>query len=142
MSTITWLFILLALVIIEIITVDLVSIWFIVGALACCFVSLLTENIFIQLTVFVVVSTVMLLCTRKFINRVKTRKIIPTNLDRIIGLTGIVTEKITISGGEVSVDGKRWSAISPNEIDVGSKVEILAIDGVKLRVKLKEEEEK
>ena len=77
-----------------------------------------------------------------FLSKVKTRKAVPTNLDCIIGFTGVVTEKITNNGGEVVVDGKRWSAVSTEEISVGSKVEILAIDGVKLQVKLKKEEEK
>ena len=124
MTTVTWLLIFTVLVIIEAVTVNLVSIWFALGALVCSFVSV-----------------VAILCTKKIVSKVKIRELTPTNLDRIIGLTGIVTEKITVNSGEVSVDGKRWSAISPNEIYVGSKVEILAIDGVKLRVKLKEEEE-
>lgn len=141
MTTVTWLLIFTVLVIIEAVTVNLVSIWFALGALVCSFVALVTEDIFVQLMVFVFVSVVAILCTKKIVSKVKIRELTPTNLDRIIGLTGIVTEKITVNSGEVSVDGKRWSAISPNEIYVGSKVEILAIDGVKLRVKLKEEEE-
>ena len=142
MTTVAWLLIFLVLVVVEAITIDLVSIWFAFGALVCSFVALITEDIFIQLMVFVFVSAVTLLCTRKFINKIKTRSIIPTNLDRIIGLTGIVTETVTDNSGEVIVDGKRWSAFSTKEISIGSKVEILAIDGVKLKVKLKKEEEK
>ena len=57
---------------------------------------------------------------------------------------GLVTEPITrLEPGEVKVDGKRWSAIANKKIKKDSKVEILAIDGVKLVVKeIKEEEEK
>lgn len=142
MTTVTWLLIFLVLVVIEAITVDLVSIWFAIGALVCSFVALVTEDIFIQLMIFVCVSAVTLLCTKKFVNKIKSRKIIPTNLDRIIGLIGVVTEEITDNSGEVLVDGKRWSAVATTKISVGSRVEILAIDGVKLQVKLKKEEEK
>lgn len=141
MATICWLGIFIVLVIIEIVTVDLVSIWFIVGALGSTFASLVTDDLFIQLMVFVIGSIITLLCTRKIFNKVKKREMIPTNLDRIIGFTGEVTEDITKDSGEVKVDGKRWSAISDSQINVGSKVEILAIDGVKLRVRKKEEDE-
>ena len=110
--------------------------------LGLCFVALLTEDLFLQLMVFVLVSAITLFCTKGFVNKIKSRKVVPTNLDRIIGLIGVVTEKITNNSGEVTVDGKRWSAISAEEISVGSKVEILSIDGVKLQVKLKKEEEK
>ena len=56
-------------------------------------------------------------------------------------MKGVVTETITNNNvGEVKVDGKKWSAISTKKITTGSKVEILAIDGVKLKVKeIKEE---
>jgi len=57
-------------------------------------------------------------------------------------LFGIVTEEITkLEPGEVKVDGKKWSAISSKKIKVGSKVEILSIDGVKLNVKEVKEED-
>lgn len=141
--TLMWLIIFLILIIIEATTVNLVSVWFAIGALVSTFVSLAIDDTMIQLIVFVLVSTISLLLTKKFVNKIKDREVSPTNLDRIIGSTGIVTEDINpYDIGEVKVDGKRWSAISKEEIKSGSKVEILAIDGVKLQVKLKKEEEK
>ena len=63
-----------------------------------------------------------------------------TNLDRVIGMQGIVTEKITkTTPGEVKVDGKKWTAISNKIIEVDSIVKILDIDGVKLKVEKWEE---
>ena len=141
--TLMWLVIFLILITIEATTVNLVSVWFAIGALVSTFVSLAIDDTMIQLIVFVLVSTISLLLTKKFVNKIKDREVSPTNLDRIIGSTGIVTEDINpYDIGEVKVDGKRWSAISKEEIKSGSKVEILAIDGVKLQVKLKKEEEK
>lgn len=141
--TLMWLIIFLILIIIEATTVNLVSVWFAIGALVSTFVSLAIDDTMIQLIVFVLVSTISLLLTKKFVNKIKDREVSPTNLDRIIGSTGIVTEDINpYDIGEVKVDGKRWSAISKEEIKSGSKVEILAIDGVKLQVKLKKEVEK
>lgn len=141
--TLMWLVIFLILITIEATTVNLVSVWFAIGALVSTFVSLAIDDTMIQLIVFVLVSTISLLLTKKFVNKIKDREVSPTNLDRIIGSTGIVTEDIKpYDIGEVKVDGKRWSAISKEEIKSGSKVEILAIDGVKLQVKLKKEVEK
>ena len=136
----TWMLVFILLVFLELITVALVSIWFAIGALAAFITSLFTDSIYIQLGVFVVVSSIALLLTRKIVNKVNSNKI-PTNLDRVIGQIGIVTEEITkLEPGEVKVDGKKWSAISTKKISVGSKVEILSIDGVKLKVKeIKEE---
>ena len=72
------------------------------------------------------------------------KRIIPnkikTNIDRIIGMEGIVTEKITKNqSGEVKVDGKRWAAISNQELPVGSIVKILEINSTKLTVERMEE---
>ena len=77
---------------------------------------------------------------KKFVNKVKNKQIIPTNLDRVIGKIGIVTETISpLKIGEVTVDGKRWSAVSDTEIKLNEKVKILAIDGVKLKCRRVEE---
>ena len=59
-----------------------------------------------------------------------------TNLDRVIGKIGVVTERITKRNpGEVKVDGKFWMAVSDHAIKEGTEVEILSIDGVKLHCK-------
>ena len=134
--TFTWMVLFLVLIIIEILTVALVSIWFAIGALASFIASFWIDSLWIQLAIFVVVSTISLLLTRKIVAKFKINDGEKTNLDRVIGKIGIVTENIDkLVVGEVKVDGKKWSAISDKKINVGSKVEILSIDGVKLKVK-------
>ena len=65
----------------------------------------------------------------------KKRDVVPTNLDRVIGKVGVVTEKIEKDGiGEVKVLGKKWSAYSDKEVEENSKVKVLSINGVKLKV--------
>ena len=131
----TWMIVFLILVFIELATVNLVSIWFAIGALCSFIVSYFIDIVYIQIITFIIVSSISLLLTRKIVNRVKGQKE-ATNLDRVIGKIGIVTEEITkLEPGEVKVDGKKWSAISTKKISVNSKVEILSIDGVKLKVK-------
>ena len=131
----TWMIVFLILVFIELATVNLVSIWFAIGALCSFIVSYFIDIVYIQIITFIIVSSISLLLTRKIVNRVKGQKE-ATNLDRVVGKIGIVTEEITkLEPGEVKVDGKKWSAISTKKISVNSKVEILSIDGVKLKVK-------
>ena len=131
----TWMIIFFILMFIEFVTVNLVSIWFAIGALCSFIVSYFIDILYVQIMVFIVVSAISLLLTRRIVGKIKGEKC-ATNLDRVIGKTGIVTEEITkLEPGEVKVDGKKWSAISTKKISVGSKVEILSIDGVKLNVK-------
>ena len=131
-----WFILMIVLIIVEMSTVNLVSIWFAIGCLLAGIASLITQNMIIQFSIFVVTSVVTLILTKPFIKKIRTRGIIKTNLDRVIGQIGIVTMDIDkLEPGEVKVDGKKWMAISDMKIIKGSKVEILAIDGVKLKVK-------
>lgn len=135
----TWLSIVVALAILEIATVNLVSIWFVVSGIIAMITSLFTDNIIIQASIFIIFGIIFMLLTKKII-----KKIIPdkekTNLDRIIGMTGIVISKITKNkSGEVKVDGKIWTAISNTTINENEPVKILEINSTKLKVeKIKE----
>lgn len=138
--TFTWLVLFIILVFVELVTVNLVTIWFAIGSLVSFFVSLFSDNTSLQIGIFVLISFIALLLTKKVVNKLKNKKVIPTNLDRVIGEIGIVTDDIAPEKvGEVKVDGKRWSAISDTEIKSNEKVKILAIDGVKLKCQRVEE---
>lgn len=136
-----WMIIFIALIVCELMTVNLMTIWFAIGALASFIASFWIKKFVWQMTIFVIVSLVSLLLTKKYVKNIRSKQIEATNLDRVIGKIGIVTETISkLEPGEVKVDGKKWSAISTQKINVGSKVEILSIDGVKLNVReIKEE---
>lgn len=130
-----WLVIAIVLTVIEAMTVNIVSIWFVISSLMAMIVSLFTDNLVIQIGVFVIVGVILLLLTKPIIDKYLKQKNIKTNLDRVIGMTGIVTEEIKKNSvGEIKVDGKRWSAISNMKIPVGHNVKVLKIDGVKLIV--------
>lgn len=130
-----WLVVILILAFFEIITIGLVSVWFIASAIVSLILSFFISNFYIQFAVFVVLGIFLLITTRPILNRIIVPKKTKTNLDRVIGMTGVVTESITKNDiGEVKVDGKKWSAISKIKIDVGEEVKIKAIDGVKLIV--------
>ena len=129
-----WLAIVIILSIIEAATVNLVSIWFVVSGIITMIVTLLTDNLTIQITTFLLLGIIFMLLTRKTIKKISPEKA-KTNLDRIIGMEGIVIEKITKTNpGEVKVDGKKWTAIANNTIDTGTAVKILEINSTKLKV--------
>ena len=92
--TFLWMIIFIALIVLELTTVNMVSIWFAIGSLASFILSFWVTDITYQISIFVVVSFISLLLTRNFVKKVRGRAIEPTNLDRVIGKIGIVTEEI------------------------------------------------
>ena len=131
-----WLAVILILSFIEIGTINLVSIWFVASALVSLLLSFFPIPFYIQFIVFVVLGIVLLITTRKSLEKFLSKTKQKTNLDRVIGMQGIVTEKISKNNpGEVKVDGKRWTAVADKTIDEGKTVEIMKIEGVKLIVK-------
>lgn len=137
---IAWLVIIILLTILEVVTINLVSIWFIVSGIVSLFVSFAIDSFYIQFSIFVCLGLVLMLLTRPYLVRKLGKTKVSTNLDRVIGMEGIVTEEITrFKIGEVKVDGKKWSAISDEKIKVGEEVIIENIDGVKLVVRKENE---
>ena len=133
---IMWLMIIVFLTVIEISTVNLVTVWFIASSVLSLILSFFIASFYIQFLVFGIVGIILMITTRPLIMKYLHPKNIKTNLDRVIGMTGIVTEEIKKNViGEVKVDGKKWSAIADKKIEVGSEVVVLEIDGVKLKVK-------
>lgn len=134
---IVWLVIIIASLIMEALTFNLITIWIAIGGLAAYITSYITDNETIQIIIFFIVTIVTLLSTRRLVRKfIKNSE--KTNLDDVIGKKGIVTKDIVDEDvGRVKVMGKSWSAISEDEksIKEGSKVEVLKIKGVKLIVK-------
>lgn len=130
-----WLIIFIVLIITELLTINLVTIWFAFGALLALVVEVSFSNIVLDTITFVITSFLLIILTKPIISRLKVKKIEATNLDMVINKIGIVTEDIKQDKiGEVKVLGKRWSAYSSTEIKKNEKVKILSIDGVKLKV--------
>ena len=139
-----WLVIVILLGLVEAATVNLVSIWFIASGIITLFLSLFVSSFVIQFAVFVILGIIFLIVTRKKLLDYQTEEDAKLNLERVIGMEGIVTQKITKNEiGEVKVDGKLWSAVSNTSIKENEPVLIKEIDGVKLVVeKIKKEEPK
>ncbi len=128
----------------EAITVGLTSIWFAAGALAGLICALLGGPLWLQITLFIVISFLCLLAIRPLAQKYFNNKVEPTNADRIIGSTARVTEDINniLGEGAVSIEGLTWTARSEHDdlIPTGTLVTVLRIEGVKVYVeKLKED---
>ena len=134
-----WLIAFLVFLTIEMITINLVSIWFAIGAIVSMGLAYFTNNVLIQMIVFIVVSLVTLLITKPLVKKFKKVDFVPTNSDRVIGKVGEVTKRIPPDEyGEVKVYGTVWTAFSDDVLNVGDKVIITNIEGVKLIVKKEE----
>ena len=134
-----WLVVMVALIVIELATLGLTTIWFACGALVAVVAAAMDAPLLLQILMFVVVSFAVLLAVRpiavKYFNKDRTR----TNIESMIGRQAIVVSEIdNMQGiGQVSVNGMEWSArstINELKIAVGRVVVIRAVDGVKLIV--------
>lgn len=125
----------------EAVTAQLVSIWFVVGAIASLISAIFGASIPIQIVIFIAVTILALVITRPLVKKYINPKKEYTNADKVIGQTGIVAEDIDNikATGQVKVDGKVWTARSADNsnIPAGNEIIIDRIDGVKLIVKSK-----
>ena len=131
-----WLSIVLLLIFIEVMTVGLTTVWFVISGIAAMILSLFIDSVEIEFAVFVLGGVLLLITTRPYLVKKLKVKEAKTNLDRVIGMKGTVTDEIDLlKPGEVKVDNKKWTAIADNKINVGKTVEVLEIIGVKIKVK-------
>lgn len=131
-----WLVILIALLLIEVATLGLTTIWFAGGALFALIAALLHLPLYVQIPLFLIVSFVLLFFTRPIAVRYFNGKRQKTNVEAMQGKRGIVTEEINnIEGqGHITVDGLEWTArsVDPDTvIPKGTIVTIQSIEGVK-----------
>ena len=130
----------IALTFIEAVSVNLTSIWFVASAILALIASFFTDSLVIQFGIFTIGGVILLIFTRPILKKYIDVDKVKTNLDRVVGMEGIVTERIEKLGvGEVKVDGKKWSAVADEEIEEGAVVKIKDIKGVKLIVERMED---
>ena len=134
---IIWFVLIIIAALIEMNTMVLTSIWFSVGALLAFILAIASAPIWLQLVVFIGVSLLLILSVRPIAKNYLRTNVINTNTDRLVGKVAVCTKYIPAGErGEVKIDGKFWLAITTSEddIEIDEKVEVLAIEGVKLVV--------
>ena len=143
---ILWLGLVIILLIIEIASMGLTTIWFAGGAMAAFFSTFFGATPATQRTIFLVLSLALLVVTRPAAVKYMRGSRVKTNAESLIGRLAVVTAEINnlAQSGEVIISDVSWTARSrmdSNVIPVGSKVKICAIEGVKLIVEKAEEEQ-
>ena len=138
-AAIIWLGLMVAFLITEAVCpFHLVSIWFAAGALVAVLVSLLGGPVWLQITLFMIVSVALLAALWPLVRKVITPKIEKTNVDAVIGSTGLVTVAIdnVAAVGQVKLGAMYWTARSTSgeKIPEGTLIRADRIEGVKVYV--------
>lgn len=141
-----WLGVIVATAIVEFATMEIVSIWFTIGAIIP-FILAGTRAVGweIQIVIFVAISAILIVSlrgvTKKYLLKNSNEK---TNLDLLIGKKCKMLEKTDFeTTGSVKINDIIWSAVADNgqTIEKGQLVEIVKVEGNKLIVKNLEEKE-
>lgn len=139
MEAILWLVLFLVLLVIEIFTLGLTTIWFAGGAVVAFVMALLHVHYMLQIIIFLIVSLVLLFVTRPIAVRYFNQSREKTNIEEVVGKTAKVTKKIDNANGtgEAVLDGQVWMARSADGsiIETGIQVTVAEVEGVKLIVK-------
>ena len=138
-----WVIIIAACIFAEIATLGLTTIWFAGGAGVALVVSIVGGGIWVQIIVFIIVSVVLMFLVRPYAKKRFNSKRTATNVDSILGQTGIVIDEINnlMSKGLVKIGGQEWTARSMDSgetIGPGEEVVVERIEGVKVIVRKKE----
>ena len=138
-NCIVWLVILAVMIVLEIFSLGLTTIWFGIGAIGAAIVSWMGYGIWVQLIVFAVLSVIAMAVFRplavKYLNKDKEK----TNIDGVVGEVVVVTKEINneMAAGEVQRNGMSWTARSQDGrvIPEAERVTVVSVQGVKLIVK-------
>ena len=131
-----WVGIIVLAIILEVVSDQLVAIWFVPGAIVSIILDFCGVDIVWQVLTFLILSAIGIVVSQKFLRKM----IVPstkTNIDAIVGEKCVVTEKIdNFAGvGQAKVKGQIWSARGVDDesvYEVGDVLTIVAIEGVKL----------
>ncbi len=135
-----WLGIFIIAILVEILTVELVSVWF-AGAAFIAFILSWIPGIpyWGEIISFVLASALLLFCLRPLTTKLLTRKEVKSNIEELIGKKAKVVKKISeLNNGEIIINGVTWTAVSSEptiEINEGDIIKIVAINGNKIIVK-------
>lgn len=140
-----WLLGLVVLLVIEIATLGLTTIWFAGGALVAFFAALLGAKLWLQLVLFVLVSLLMLIFTRPVAVKYLNKNNVKTNYEGLIGKVVRLTKCVDNASqtGQAVIHGVEWTVRSTKDYDIieaGKRVKIVNIEGAHLIVEECKEE--
>ena len=135
MAAIVWLVLMVVFLAAEASTVSMVSLWFAAGALIALLTALAGGPAWLQTLLFLAVSAGLLLALRPLVKKYLSPKLTATNVDSVVGSTGLVTAAIdnVTAVGQVKLGAMEWTARSTSgqPIPAGTLVKVDRIEGVK-----------
>lgn len=135
LAAIVWLVLMVVFLAMEASTVSMVSLWFAAGSLIALLTALAGGPAWLQTMLFLAVSAGLLLALRPLAKKYLAPKVTATNVDSIVGSTGLVTAAIdnVSASGQVKLGAMEWTARSTSgqPIPVGTLVKVDKIEGVK-----------
>lgn len=136
MNVIIWIVIFALLVIIEIATTNLVTIWFAISAFILAVLATFVHSIIIQMLIFIILSTILIVLTRPLVKNMRRKNNIKTNSASLEQQTAIASDDFLRNDrGVVKINGIEWMAISyKDDISKGDRVIVIKVDGAKLIV--------
>ena len=135
----TWVYVYLGItvlaLVVEFITTDLISIWFVGGGAVALIVSAFVPMWYVHVPIFVAVSFVLLFVLRKLLLAKLNKNVERVNADSAIGKEFVLLEDIAFNQlGSIRVNGVVWSAVAtdPNtSINKSKVVKVVGLDGNK-----------
>ncbi len=137
--TIIWFGVIVILIVIEIMTYNLVTIWFALAAIIALIMTVIGFNFAVQLVTFVIISVILLIVTRPLLKKLKVGKKLKTNYEAVINKEGIALDNFKIGyNGNVKVEGLEWLAFSTSDdISKNERVIVKQVIGARIRVEKK-----
>lgn len=89
-----------------------------------------------QLLIFSLFTLIFIIFTRPLVLKTIKTNDTKSNTDALMGQHGVTLTAITPwEYGQIKVNGEVWSVVSQEEIEAGTRVQVIGIEGVKLVVK-------
>lgn len=133
-----WLAAVVAFIVLEGVTYQLVAAWFVAGAIAGMITSIAGADFAVQMIVFLAVSVLFMALFRPIAMKRLNNQKLKTNSDGLVGKQILITTDVSNTNGcgEGKLDGKIWSVRteSGEELKSGDVAEVKRIEGVKLIV--------
>lgn len=137
--SVVWLVLIIAFMVVEAVTYQLICIWFAFGSIGALIASLITDNTVCQAVVFVVISAVSLIALRPAAKRIFKPRGLKTNVEGLIGKEVVITRDVNnlTAVGQGKINGMVWSVRSADDTEIkqGSTAIVERVEGVKLIVR-------
>ncbi len=137
-EAIVWLALFVILLIVELLTVGLTSIWFAGGALAALVLELLGVDLIWQIGAFILVSFVLVYFTRAFAVKYVNAHHEKTNYEQAVGKIVRITQRVDdlAQTGKGILDGMEWTVRTDSKevLEKDTLARVIRISGVKLIV--------